>query len=182
MPVINCKVELKLRWIKYCVLSVPDTDNVNGNDDDINFTIKDTTFYVLVVTLSTRINQKLLKLLSMDLKDQFIGMNIKQKMIIKIPQKNLDYFLESYFVGVNRLFLLVYSNEDVASKTFKSKKYYLPKGIINNYNTIIIGKNFYDQPIDSDIKRCEEITKSTTGLGEDNTTVSLLDYDYIKNH
>ena len=94
----------------------------------------------------------------------------------------MDYFLESYFVGVNRLFLLVYSNEDVASKTFKSKKYYLPKGIINNYNTIIIGKNFYDQPIDSDIKRCEEITKSTTGLGEDNTTVSLLDYDYIKNH
>ena len=44
MPLINCKVELKLRWTKYCVLSVAATDNVNGNNDDNNiiFTIKDT--------------------------------------------------------------------------------------------------------------------------------------------
>ena len=27
-----------------------------------------------------------------------------------------------------------------------------PKGIIKNYNVIINGKNFYDQPIDSGIK------------------------------
>ena len=27
-----------------------------------------------------------------------------------------------------------------------------PKGIIKNYNVIINGKNFYDQPIDSSIK------------------------------
>ena len=47
---------------------------------------------------------------------------------------------------------------------------------------IINGKNFYDQPIDSDIKRSEEIRKLTTGLGEDYTTGYLLDHDYIKNH
>ena len=35
-------------------------------------------------------------------------------------------------------------------------------------------KNFYDQPIDSDIKQYEE--------GEDYTTGYLLDYEYIKNH
>ena len=42
MPLINCKVELKLRWTKHCCLSVAGTDNVNGNDDDNNiiFTIK----------------------------------------------------------------------------------------------------------------------------------------------
>ena len=39
-------------------------------------------------------------------------------------------------------------------------KGYLPKGIIWNYNIIIInGKKFYDQPIDSNIKRFEEIEK-----------------------
>ena len=48
---------------------------------------------------------------------------------------------------------------------------------IKNYNIIINGKNFYDQIIDSDIKRYEEIRKLTTGQGE-----GLLDYDYIKNH
>ena len=41
---------------------------------------------------------------------------------------------------------------------------------------IINGKNFYDHPVDSDIKRCEEIKKLTTGQGEDYTTRCLLDY------
>ena len=41
-------------------------------------------------------------------------------------------------------------------------------------------KNFYDQAIDSDIKRYEKNRKLTTGQGEDYTTRYLLDYDYIK--
>ena len=41
---------------------------------------------------------------------------------------------------------------------------------------------FYDQTIDSDVKRYEEIRKLTTGQGEDYATGCLLDYDYIKNH
>ena len=44
------------------------------------------------------------------------------------------------------------------------------------------GKKFYDQPIDSDIKRYEEIRKLTRGQGEDYTAGCLLDYEYIKNH
>ena len=42
------------------------------------------------------------------------------------------------------------------------------------------GKNFYDQPIDSDIKLYEEIRKLSTGQGEDYTTGYLLDYEYVK--
>ena len=71
-------------------------------------------------------------------------------------------------------------NDDI--KRFKIQRYYLPKGIIKNYNVIINGKNFYDQAIDSDIKRHEEIKKLTTGQGEDYTTGYLLDYGYIKNY
>ena len=56
-------------------------------------------------------------------------------MKIKIQQMS-RYFLESDFVGVNRLFVLVYSNEDADSKRFKAKRYYLPKGTINNYKVI----------------------------------------------
>ena len=47
----------------------------------------------------------------------------------------------------------------------------------DNYKVIINGKNFYDQATDLDIKRYEEITKLTTGQGEDYTTGCLLDYD-----
>ena len=92
------------------------------------------------------------------------------------------YFLESNFVGVNRLFVLVYSNQDNNSKSFKTGRQYLPKGIIDNYNLIINGSNFCDQSIDSDIKRYEKIRKLTTGQGEDYANECLSDYDYIKNH
>ena len=88
--------------------------------------------------------------------------------------------MESNFVGVNRLFVLVYSNDD--SKRFKAKRYYLSKGKIKSYNVILNGKSFYDQSIDSDAKRCKKIRKLATGEGEDCTTGYLLNYDYIKNH
>ena len=43
MLLISCKVELKLKRMKYFVLSAAANDNVNGNNDDNNiiFTIKD---------------------------------------------------------------------------------------------------------------------------------------------
>ena len=61
---INCKVELKLKWSNYCVLSAAGNDNANGNYDNIFFTINDTELYVPVVNLSAIYNQKLTKLLS----------------------------------------------------------------------------------------------------------------------
>ena len=79
------------------------------------------------------------------------------------------------------MFVLVYSNQDNDSKRFKAQRYYLPKGVIKNYNVIISGKNFYDQLIDPDMKRYRE-TRLTTEQGENYTTGCLLDYEYIKNH
>ena len=114
------------------------------------------------------------------MKDQFIGMNLKQK-VNKNTTTEYTYFLESNFVGVNRLFLLVYSNQDNNSKRFKTRRYYLPKGTIDSYNVIINEKYLHDQGIDSDIKRFDEVRKLTTGQSEDYTTGCLFDYDYIKN-
>ena len=49
---INCKIELKLRWTNHCVLSAAGSDNDDANPNNIIFTIKDTKWYVPVVTLS----------------------------------------------------------------------------------------------------------------------------------
>ena len=83
MPLINCTLELKRKWTKYCVLSVANNENKisEANANNIIFTIKNTKLYVLVVTLSAKINQKLSNLLAKDLKDRFIGINIKEKWI-----------------------------------------------------------------------------------------------------
>ena len=80
------------------------------------------------------------------------------------------YFLKSNFEDVNRLFVLVYSNQDDNAEKYKTRSYYLPKGIINNYIVIISGKNFFDQTIDSNIKRYKEIRKLTTRQDKDYTT------------
>ena len=169
-------------------MSAAGADNVDGSDDDnvsgnnIIFTVKDTKLCVPVVTLSARDNPKLSKLLSNGFERSVYWNEYKTKSENKNTKNEYRYFLKSNFVGVNRLFVLVYANQDDASKRFKTRRYYLPKGIIKNYNVIINGKNFYDQSIDSDIKRYEEIKKLTTGQGEDYTAGCLLDYNFIKNH
>ena len=56
MPLINCKVELSLKWYKNCILSSAGTA--------ATFTITDTKLYVPIVTLKIEDNAKLSKLLS----------------------------------------------------------------------------------------------------------------------
>ena len=51
MPLINCKIKLKLKWEKYCFV----------NYRNIVFTIKDIKLYVPIVTLSAKDNHKLLR-------------------------------------------------------------------------------------------------------------------------
>ena len=91
------------------------------------------------------------------------------------------YFLESNFVGVNRMFVLVCLNRrDV--KRYKVRRHYLPIGTIKNYNVITNEKNFHDQPTDSDVKLYEEIRILTTDQCENYATECLLVYDDIKNY
>ena len=45
---------------------------------------------------------------------------------------------------------------------------------------MIDGKNVFDQPINSDLKRYENIRRIATGQGDDYTTGCLLDYSYFK--
>ena len=91
-------------------------------------------------------------------------------------------FLKSNFVGFNRLFISVYANHGDNAKRFHARKYYLPKAIIDNYNVIISEKDFYDQAINSNIKRYEEIRKLTREQEKGYTIGCILDYEYIKNH
>ena len=61
-------------------------------------------------------------------------------------------------------------------------KYFLPRVNITNYNVLIDGGNFYDQPINDLVKQYDEIRKTATGQGDDYTTGCLLDYQYFKDH
>ena len=116
-------------------------NNDNYDDNNIIFTIKDTKLFVPVVTLSARSNQKLSKLLSKGFERSVYRNEFKTKRENKNTTNEFRYLLKSNFVGVNRLFALVYTNEDDSSMRFKTRIYYLAKGLIKNY-VIINGKIF----------------------------------------
>ena len=162
-------------------MSAVAADNANVNSNNISFSIKDTKLYLPGVLLSAKDNQKLSKLRSKEFERSVYWNEYKTKSENENITNEYRYFLKSNFVGVNKLFVLAYTNQDTNVKTFNAWKYYLPKGKIKTDNVITNGKNFYDQPIDSDIKRHKETGKLTTGQGEDYTKGCLLDYDYIKN-
>ena len=147
IPLINCKIELKLRWTKHCVLSVFVNENDNANNADSNniiFTIKNTKLYIPVVILSAKDNQKLSRLPSKGFERLLYWSESKIKSENKNTTNEYKYFIESNFVGVNRLFVLIYPNQGDKVKRFNDKKYYSPKGIIKNYNAIVNRTNFYD--------------------------------------
>ena len=78
-----------------------------------------------------------------------------------------------------RLFVLAFEND--AQRT-SNKRYYIPNVEIKDYNIMIDGKNFFDQPVKNDKVTYENIRKVATGQGDDYTTGCLLDYTYFKNY
>ena len=51
------------------------------------------------------------------------------------------------------------NNADQEAGIKNNKKYFLPRGEIKNYNVLIDGRNFYDQPINDLIKQYDEVRK-----------------------
>ena len=118
--------------------------------------------------------------------DLFIGTNIKQKNKLRMRMLMLMLVYINFdpsFQGLNRLFLMAYSRADDNQATRNGqRKYYLPRIDLKKCNFIIDGRNFYDNPIESDIEKYRELKKVMIEKGEDYTTGSLLDYDYFNKH
>ena len=99
-----------------CVLDLGCVDNANANSNNVIFTIKDIKLYVPVVTLSPNDNQKLSKLLSKGFERSVYWNGYKTKGENKDTTNEYRYFLKSNFIGVNKLFVLVYSNTENGAK------------------------------------------------------------------
>ena len=89
---------------------------------------------------------------------------------------NLNYLVEPSFQGINRLFVLAFEGD---TQRTSHSCYYLPNVEIKDYNIMINGENFFDQPIKNNKVTYENIRKIATGQGDDCTTGCLLDYPYF---
>ena len=154
-PLINCEVNLMLTWSANYVIVSTDVANQIAT-----FAITDTKLYVPVVALSTQDNAKLLEQLKSGFK-RVINWNkylSKPKLLAQNP--NLNHLVEPSFQGVNRLFVIVFEND---TQRTSSKGYYLPKVKIKNYNVMINGGNFFDQPIKDNKVTYKNIRKIAIG-------------------
>ena len=174
MPLISCKIELSLKWIENCLLTI--NPNANNNINKSTFTITDAKLYVPIVTLKTEGNAKLSKRLSKGFRRSIYWnkYQVIPNKIINIAINGREYdlreLLDSNYQGVKRLFVLAYNNsagDDGQVSVDCFEKYFLPRVKIENYNIEIDGRNFYDQPINDLIKQYYKIRKILTGQGDD---------------
>ena len=81
MSLINCKVKLRFTWKKYCVSSAAGADNVAGNVND-----------------------------NLDGNNIFFAIKdtkIKQKVILKLHQMNLDILSNQILESIDYLYLFI---------------------------------------------------------------------------
>ena len=118
MPLINCKVELSLKWIENCVLT---TGEIGANADatvadSATLEVIDVKLYVPVVTLSAEDNVKLVKQLNEAFKRPVYWNNYKvcDNKAVKIAAANAEQHIRELFdsshQGVKRWFVLAYDN------------------------------------------------------------------------
>ena len=180
MPLINCKIELSLKWIENCILSSSGTA--------ATFKITDTKLYVPIVTLKAEDNTKLSKSLSDGFKRSIYWNKYKAidnkviETLVPNVEKHIRELLDSSYQGVKRLFVFGHDNtagnNQVSDDSFK--KYFLSRVKIENYNIKIDGRNFYDQPINDSIKQYNEVRKISTGQSGYYTSLCLLDFAYFE--
>ena len=115
MSLINCEVNLILTWSSTCVMT-----NSTGAG---TFEITDTKLYVLVVTLSTKENAKLLQQLKSGFKRVINWNKYLSKPELLRQNPNLNYLIEPSFQRENILIFLGFEND---TQRASHSRYYLP--------------------------------------------------------
>ena len=163
MPLLNCKIKLNLTWKKECVLSTDNDVAAPNLHNNPVFIINDTKLYVPVVTLSKEDNKDFIDQQNKGFQRSIYWNEYKTKEQNEDADANVFKYinLDPSFQGVNRLFVMAYSRGDNNQPTRNGRtKYYLPRIDLEKYNVIIDGRNFYDNPIESDIEKYRKLEKS----------------------
>ena len=146
MLLIHCEITLDPNWSENSIIVA-----TNVADQATTFSITDTKLYVPVVTLSTQDNAKLLEQLKAGFKRTINWNKYQAKVSTERVNQYLDFLIDP---GVNRIFVLSFENE--AQRT-SYKRSHLPTREIKNYNVMIDGQNFFDQPV----RNGNEISKNS---------------------
>ena len=98
------------------------------------------------------------------------------KVLIERQNQYLGFLIDPRFHRVNRLAVLLFENQ---GDRIVHTGYSLAKVEVKDYNVMIDGKNFFDQPVKSDLRTYDNVWNISTGQGDDYTAGCLLDYNYF---
>ena len=162
----NTKLYMELNWTKNSVMS-----DAVGNT---KFQITKTELYVPVVTLKTADHNKLNELLETAFKTSVFWNEYKNN-IERVAQAQNDnnfkrIMLDASYPGENSLFAIRFDeNDDSIFKVERNshKKYFLPRVDIKDSNVLIDSRNCYDQAINDELRKYDEVRNIMIGRGED---------------
>ena len=186
IPLINCEDKLNLTWSKNCVLvAMAERDAENDNPTivaptELEFKITNTKLYVPVVTLSKRNDIKLLEQLKAGFKKTIKWNKYRSQMTIQSQNNNLNYLIDPTFINVNRLFVLLFTRDNLGDNRDSFSDYYLPNVEIKYFNVLIDGKSFLDLSAKNEEEAYEKIIEMCDN--NDYATGNLLDFCYFKDN
>ena len=102
----------------------------------------------------------------------------QSKVTIQEPKSYLDYLIDPGFQGVNRHFVVkdFDTSFKITTDWTVQTKYYVPTVEIKDYNVMIDGQNFSDQPLKNNLRTYDKIWNIGNGQGDNCTTNCLFNY------
>ena len=142
IPLISCEVSLELKWNKNCIITSLQQRQVdagppalNGTTTGATLAINDCKLYIPVVTLSKDDEIKLLTNLKSGFTREIIWNKYRSQMATEAINNNLNILIDPTFTNVNRLFVLVYGQNNNDRQSFS--RFYLPNVMVKDCNVII---------------------------------------------
>ena len=116
--------------------------NTRRDDSATNatFQIIDTKLYLPAVTLTAEDDNNFLEQLKSGFKRTMKWNKYRSEMTNQTKTNHLNHLIDPTFIKVNRLFVLLFQNEE--DRTSFSK-YYVPKVEIKDFNVLVDGKGFF---------------------------------------
>ena len=109
-----------------------------------------------------------------------ISLNKYRSEITTQPKNNnLDYMIDPAFRNINRLSVLSCKNGDANPTRNSFDRCWIPVAEINNFNSLIDNKPFFDQPVKNKQEAYEKLIEMTRN--NNYTTGNLLYFSYHQN-
>ena len=146
LPLINCEIELDLRWTRICIISVTSRTAAVAGDNPIEakittsatFQINNVKLYVPLVTLSINDNIKFLEHLTQRFRRTISWNKYRSEKRTEPKNNNLDCMIDPTFRNINKFFVISFKHGDDDPTRNSFDEYYMLLAVIKDFNALIL--------------------------------------------